>query len=300
MPVFSRFMRYFMVVAQCGSIRRASEELHIAASAIDRQILQGEAALGVPLFERLPTGLRLTPAGECLLAEGRGWMRGMQRVRQQIADLQGLRRGHVTIGLIAAFACGPVPRLVHMLRHSHPGITIRTNILDNQDIAASVTQGDVDYGLMLDPPPMRDLVVVSSTGVSLGFVALPGHPIAALHSARISLCTAYALVMPEPPLALRHELDVLLAGGDIPLEIAASADNVQMIKSLVTEGLGVGILSNLDVMEEVRAGTLCFIPIIDPRLSSMALALVTNRTRSASFAARLVMGEMARHLFEPA
>jgi len=299
-PVFSRFMRYFMVVARFGSIRRASEELRIAASAIDRQILQGEAALGVPLFERLPTGLRLTPAGECLLAEGQDWQRGMQRVQQQIADLRGLRRGHVTIGLIAALASGPVPRLVHTLRQNHPGITLRANILDNQDVAAAVTQGEVDHGLMLDPPLMRDLMVVSSSSVSLGFVTLPAHPIAALRTARISQCAEYALVMPEPPLALRHELDGLLAAGDMPVKVAASADNVQMIKSLVTEGVGVGILSSLDVMEEVRVGTLCFTPIADRRLSPLTLALVTNRTRPSSFAGRLVMGEMARHLFETA
>jgi DNA-binding transcriptional LysR family regulator len=36
MAPFSRFLRYFMTVARLGSIRRAAEELHIAASAIDR------------------------------------------------------------------------------------------------------------------------------------------------------------------------------------------------------------------------------------------------------------------------
>ncbi|WP_370636659.1 LysR family transcriptional regulator [Komagataeibacter sp. FNDCF1] len=291
-------MRYFMVVARFGSIRRASEELRIAASAIDRQILNGEAALGVPLFERLPSGLRLTPAGECLLAEGRNWTRGMERVRQQIADLQGLRRGHVTVAMISALACGPMPRLFRALRQSHPGITIRANILDNRDIAAAITAGKADYGLMLDPPMMRDLVVVGSSPVSLGFVTLPGHPLAARQGARISQCANYALVMPEAPLALRHELDVLLAGLDMPISVAASADNIQMLRSLVAEGLGAGILSSLDVMEEVRAGTLCFTPITDRRLSPMMLALVTNRTRPASFAGRLVMGEMTRCFFE--
>ena len=65
---FSRFTRYFRVVAGAGSIRRASEELNVSASAIDRQLLRAEEELQTPLFERLPTGLRLTAAGELLMA----------------------------------------------------------------------------------------------------------------------------------------------------------------------------------------------------------------------------------------
>lgn len=84
MPVFSRFLRYFMSVAQHGSIRKASDELHIAASAIDRQILQGERTLDTLLFERLPTGLRLTAAGELLLTACNRWSRDMNTVRTQI------------------------------------------------------------------------------------------------------------------------------------------------------------------------------------------------------------------------
>lgn len=54
MSPFSRFAHYFIAVARCGSLRRAAEQLHISASAINRQILQAEEAFGTPLFERLP------------------------------------------------------------------------------------------------------------------------------------------------------------------------------------------------------------------------------------------------------
>jgi DNA-binding transcriptional LysR family regulator len=73
MPAFSRFLRYFTVVGRLGSIRRAAEELNISASAIDRQILAAEEELGIALFERLPTGLRLTSAGEMMMAQAGQW-----------------------------------------------------------------------------------------------------------------------------------------------------------------------------------------------------------------------------------
>ncbi len=60
MFAFSRFLLYFTEVARQGSFRKASEALHVSASSIDRQILRVEQELAMPLFERHPTGLRLT------------------------------------------------------------------------------------------------------------------------------------------------------------------------------------------------------------------------------------------------
>ena len=57
-------LRYFDQVARLGSIRRAAEALHVASSAVNRQIIKLEAEIGTPLFERLRSGVRLTAAGE--------------------------------------------------------------------------------------------------------------------------------------------------------------------------------------------------------------------------------------------
>ena len=93
MPTFSRFLRYFMAVGKLGSIRKASETLNVSASAIDRQILRVEAELGIPLFERLPGGLRLTAAGELMMAAGGRWQKNLFELRAQMEDLRGLKRG---------------------------------------------------------------------------------------------------------------------------------------------------------------------------------------------------------------
>ncbi|MDE1995932.1 MAG: LysR family transcriptional regulator, partial [Rhizobiaceae bacterium] len=60
-------LKYFAEVARSGSIRKASDELHVATSAVSRQIKKLEDELGTPLFERFSDGLRLTAAGEIVL-----------------------------------------------------------------------------------------------------------------------------------------------------------------------------------------------------------------------------------------
>ncbi|HMT33238.1 MAG TPA: LysR family transcriptional regulator [Dermatophilaceae bacterium] len=70
-PLHPKALRYLTAVAQLGSVQAAAREVSISASAIDRQILMLEEDMGVPLFERLPRGMRLTAAGELLLDSAR-------------------------------------------------------------------------------------------------------------------------------------------------------------------------------------------------------------------------------------
>ena len=83
-------LRYFSAIARLGSIREAAEELHIAQSALSRQIQKLEEEFAVPLFERHARGVKLTSAGEIMMAAGGRWQKSLSEVRAQIEDLRGL------------------------------------------------------------------------------------------------------------------------------------------------------------------------------------------------------------------
>jgi DNA-binding transcriptional LysR family regulator len=180
MPAFSRFLRYFMVVGRTGSIRKAADELHVSASAIDRQILNAEAELGMPLFERLPSGLRLTAAGEIMMAAGGNWQKSLADARARIEDLRGLKRGHVEIAIIHALTKGYIPQVIAAMHRRYPGITVSLRILDSAVMRDAVAEGDVDFGIGFEPQSIRDLTVRAFAEVPLGIVSPPGHPIGQL------------------------------------------------------------------------------------------------------------------------
>src|SRR6185436_5915960 len=92
--------RYFYEVANSGSIRKAAELLHVSPSALSRQIQRTEEALGTPLIVRRKTGVQLTAAGEMLLQHVRETVTSEEQLRVELANLAGLRRGHVRM------ACG--------------------------------------------------------------------------------------------------------------------------------------------------------------------------------------------------
>jgi DNA-binding transcriptional LysR family regulator len=293
MPAFSRFNLYFLAAAKFGSIRKASEHLHISASAIDRQILMAERELGCELFERLPNGLRLTAAGEILLNAVNGWRKEMATMRSQLDDLRGLRRGHVQIATIDALTKGFLPDLIERLRREHPFIATRLLVMDSKNIPASVTSGAVDFGLMLNPQSSRDLSVRSHREIVLGFVSRTDHPIAArAKEAHLSEAAHYPIVAPCEPLALCVQLRALQAVTGITMNIVAESDNIQMIKSLARAGVGIGILCWLDVADEVARGELAFVPISRAGAHPVTLALCVDRSRQLSAAARLLLGWM--------
>ncbi|MCJ2183467.1 LysR family transcriptional regulator [Novosphingobium sp. 1949] len=292
MPAFSRFLRYFMAVGRLGSIRRAADELNLSASAIDRQILNVEAELGVPLFERLPTGLKLTAAGEVMMASAHQWEQGMADVRARIEDLRGLKRGHVEIAVIDALAKGYIPRTVCDIQERYPGITVGLRVLDNDAVRRAIIQGEVDFGIMFDPQSFRDLNVRAFVEVVLGFLTPPGHPFGARKEARFSACVGEPVIAPVEPLAVGQQVSVLEAATNVPVRRKVTSDNIQAIASLVMEGAGIGILTSLDVLTEVQSGALQFTRITDPILRPMTLALCTASARTPSYAATMVLREI--------
>jgi len=292
MPAFSRFLRYFVVVGRLGSIRRAAEELNVSASAIDRQILNAEADLGLPLFERLPTGLRLTAAGEVLMAAGGRWQKNLSDVLAQIEDLRGLKRGHVEIAIIDALAKGHIPALIHAIQIRYPGITVGIKVQGNDIVRRMVADGEVDLGVMFEPQSFRDLTVRAFVDVVLGIVTPMGHPIGRHAETRFSTCAGQPIVVPIRPLAVSQQVEVLEATSGIALDRRAASDNIQMIVSLVHQGTGIGVLTSLDVATEVQRGLLQFTRLTDPVLRPMTLALCTATARTPSHAAGIVLGEL--------
>ncbi len=294
MPAFSRFLRYFVAVGKAGSIRRAADQLNVSPSAIDRQILNAEAELGLPLFERLPGGLRPTAAGEMLMANGLKWQHELSGLRASFEDLQGLRRGHVEIALIDALAKGAFPRVLGGLLDRYEGISANVRVLENDVARRAVIEGEVDFAILFEPHSFRDLSVRAFTEIPLGLLVTPGHTLSSQKRARFSHCAGEALIVPAEPLAVAQQIAVLEGSIDASWHHKVTTDNIQMIVSLVTEGAGVGVLTALDAIPELEAGLVAFVPLYDPILHPMTLALCTNSARRPSHAAAALLTEIER------
>src|SRR6476619_7126846 len=165
-----RFLRYVDEVARAGSIRRAAEQLHVTASAVKRRVMDLEEELGAPLFERRPRGVRLTAAGELFVRYIREQTGDVDRMKSQIEDLKGLRRGTVRIACSQALALDFLPRQIGEFRKKHPYVTFDVKVLDHEQAMESLAGYDVDLVLVFRPPFLanfRPLMTVEQRVVAI-------------------------------------------------------------------------------------------------------------------------------------
>lgn len=294
MPTFSRFTRYFTEVAHWRSIRRAAEALHVSASAIDRQILKAEQELGVQLFERLPSGLRLTSAGELLLVDVRRWEKSYQRTLEQFDELKGLRRGHVEIAMIDALSEGIVVDALAQLIDEHPGLTFGLQTEDNQKVADKVIAAEVDFGLLLDPVSGIDLEVVAFAEIPLGICMPVGHALSGRASLQLNeVLDEHRLLLPAAPLIVNEHAKVVYQRQHIDTRRCIRCNDVRTLRALVRQGVGVGLLSQLDVLPDLADGRLAFVPLREGLAKPMTLSLCVAPQRQLSRAAQAMLKVLA-------
>ena len=283
--MLERAAHYFEEVGRSGSIRKAAERLHIAPSAVDRQILRLEARIGAPLFDRLPQGLRMTAAGELLLETIRRWKREYESLQVQIRDLQGLYCGEVAVALVEG-AMDFMTDALHGLRTRYPGIVYRLHIAGHSAVTESILSGTYEVGVTFNPPVSSALRIERRIIYRIGAVVTPDHPLAEHREVTFDECLQWGFVVPDETISIRPVLErVWRMSMDGPLRENAATNSIALLKSMVKGGVGVGILTGLDVLTEVKTGELKFIPLAYPRIPVSELALVVQSSRTLSAAA---------------
>ena len=287
--MFSRRAIYFDEVAKQRSVRGASDRLRIAPSAVDRQVLQLEQQLGTNLFERTTRGLRLTAAGELVLHAIRKWRREFDTLKSELDELQGLRRGTLSIGL-AEGSLQFLSQCLKTFRDQYPGIDYRLHVAGSEAILDMVLRGDCDLGLTFNPPDTHDLRVEHALTYRLGAMMPPSHPLASRSRVSLAECADYPLIAPDDTLSLRLVINRLWHAslGTNP-RFAVVTSSVSLMKAMILNGLGVGLLTAIDADDEIERGELVFRPFHDERVSVSTLTLIRSASRNPSAAASLIM-----------
>ncbi|MCS6891941.1 MAG: LysR family transcriptional regulator [Rhodovarius sp.] len=160
-------------VAELGSISRAAGALNIVQPALSRHIQKIEAAFGAALFQRLPRGVRLTPAGQAFLEHGRRMLREWQRAREAIAEGRSAE-GAVVLGLSPSVAPVLLPDLVDRLRAEAPGVRLAVREAFSPALFHALLQAEVDLAVLTNPPPARALSITPLVAEPIVLLSRPG------------------------------------------------------------------------------------------------------------------------------
>ncbi|MDR3437304.1 LysR family transcriptional regulator [Telmatospirillum sp.] len=293
----SRLLIYLDEVVRAGSIRKAAERLNVASSSINRQIIALEEQIGAPIFERLPRRLRLTTAGELLIAHVRLTLRDYDRLQSRLVDLQGRRRGLVRIATMAGLANSLLPGLVGWMRRHHPFIKLSIKASSLQGMVGDVASGEADLGFGFQLPPDTRFRVVARTGIRVGAVVAPAHPLAGRGSVYLGDCLGYPLILPDRSLTLGTLVADAFERAAIAIDMAVESNSIELMKQTVADGESVTFLNQIDVEVERRAGRLCFLPLQDDHVPRQELKLV-ERARGTLDPSQSLVSEELRKLVQ--
>jgi DNA-binding transcriptional LysR family regulator len=264
MRAVSQGFRCFDEVARRGSIRKAAEVLHLTAAAVHQQVLNLEAQVGTPLFDRMPRGMRLTTAGEIMVAAVRRGQRDFDNALAQVEDLRSLRRGHINIAVSHSSAEQLIPEVMQAAMKSHPGVTYSVRSGSGENILKWIATGEADIGYCLRRKPPPGVEEVRAFAQHLGLVTPPGHELARRgRQLRLRDCLDQPLILMTPDTELRAMVDQIDPREQRPTRPLVETSSVAMVRRLVAGGVGIGFLIPENVSEDVTAGRLQWTPLAD-------------------------------------
>ncbi|MBS0509307.1 MAG: LysR family transcriptional regulator [Proteobacteria bacterium] len=288
----SRLLRYIDEVARCGSIRGAGERLHVAPSAINKHVLELEAEIGEPLFERLPRGLRPTAAGEILLAHVRKTMLEYRQVEAEIRDLKTLQSGEVIIATMTGLASGIVAMAAANFAARHPQIQISIRVLFVREILDALVSGAADLGLGFNLPPSPQLESLWEMDTSLGAVLSPRHALARMESIPLAHCTSYPLIFADRSMVIHGIIADTFVDAGLSVEPAFRTNSIEAMKRLAAASESIAFLSKFDIAEEQRQELLVYRQIRDRAFSKNMLSLVRREKHARGLASLLFAEEV--------
>lgn len=223
-------LRYIDAVSKAGSIRKAAETLAITSTALNRRILAMEEELGVPIFERFARGVRLSAAGEILIQHFRAQLVDIERVKSQIADLSGERRGHVAIACSQALLPYFLPEQISTYRLAHPAVTFSVHLRDRAAAEQALVDMNADLALVFEPVQLSEFQNILTVRQTVHAMMSPHHPLAGHDTVRLRDCLRFPVALPTSPIGVRNLLELAVRASSLTLQPAVESDSFEFLR----------------------------------------------------------------------
>lgn len=269
-----RSIKYFVQIAEFGSITRAAEHLGIAQPALSRHVRGIEDELETQLLVRLPRGVRLTGAGRQFLERCRKIMRELDRAREELRPGNDMPTGKVILGLSPTVGPLLLPGVIARVRRQCPQISLKVVEWFSAQLFDALLTGHVDVAVLTNAPPSRALTLTPLISEPI-VVLTPPQPRGGRRFYTLPELAKTPIVATQAIRAIVEE-QISRFGGRLNVE--AEMDAVEGIRRLLLQGAGATIMPVSTFHADIRAGHLNAFQIADANVHRMlALAHPAER-----------------------
>ncbi|MEH7353405.1 LysR family transcriptional regulator [Neobacillus drentensis] len=262
-----RQIHYFIEVAKREHVTEAAHALHVAQSAVSRQIVNLEAELGVDLFIREGRNVKLTPIGAMFLEQMQQAMKLIDNAKREVEEFLDPEKGTIRIGFPSSLAAYTLPTAISAFRERYPHVKFQLIQASYQNLIDGVGKGEFNLAL-LGPVPKKEKKVKGKTLFTENFVALlpHTHPLANKRLLTLSELRDDSFVLFPNGFILREIIvNACLLLGFEP-QVSFEGEDIDAIKGLVSAGLGVTLIPEITLIDSLPRSTVK-IPITEPNVT---------------------------------
>jgi LysR family nitrogen assimilation transcriptional regulator len=260
-----RQLQYFVEVSELESVTKAADRLHVAQPALTRHMRSLERDLGVRLFARNGRGIALTNAGTVFRDRVRNVLRELDRARLEVKALSRSPGGRIDVGMPLSISQALTRILMQRVQSELPDVSLR--IIDGWTgfIIEWLLRGRLDLGVIYDHTLRSDVLRTEPLAAEEHFlVCARTDPLA--RRGRISLADVadLPLALPSREHGLRVAVEQLMASIGCAPRLHTELESIVGLKQLAEDGGVYTILPRGEMMEELAAGRLAKLSIVDP------------------------------------
>ncbi|MBY7144933.1 LysR family transcriptional regulator [Virgibacillus sp. NKC19-3] len=269
-------IKYFIEVAKQEHVTKAADTLHVAQSAISRQIFNLEAELGVDLFIREGRSVRLTSIGKVFLDRMENAIHVIDDVAQIIEEYTDPELGTIHIGFPSSIASYILPTAISAFRERYPHVKFQLNQGSYYELKQAVIKGEINMAL-LGPVPMKEKKLKGTILFSESMTALlpVTHPLATSESLHLNELREDSFVLfPENFILRNITIDACRQLGFEP-NVSFEGKDIDAIKGLVSAGLGVSLVPEITLVDNLPRATVK-LPITQPNVTRTVGVIVPS------------------------
>lgn len=255
-------LKTFRLVAEILNFTRASERLHMTQSAVSHQIKALETELGEPLFIRAKRGVKLSRAGKIALTYVERILDDVENLRESVSGQRSKLKGRVRAAAATQAFVYLFDPLFEAFMRSHTGIEVsyRTTVSTEQTIA-DILNGVADVGFASLPIYSPNLQVTELFEDELVLVVGRKHELANKRKIQVEEIEHERLILFERGASVRRATDNFFKQVEIKPDVAMESNDTYFIKRMVEKGMGISLMPNWTVRDELKAGKLAKLKI---------------------------------------
>ncbi|WP_393959315.1 LysR family transcriptional regulator [Priestia megaterium] len=254
------YLYTFKEVVKWGSYTRTGEELGYAQSSVTTHIKKLEGYYGQKLFERTGQKMKLTQPGEELLYYVNQVTELLNEAKERLTTNEDAR-GTVSIGTVESLAAYFITPYIRELKKQYPSLKIMLEAGLCPNLTQGIIDGKYDVAVLLDRlQTSSSLEVIPIRKENMVMIASPSHSFSERNNVVMEEFEGETIILTESGCPYRTLLEEMMRSSGIHMQSVISFSSLEAIKQCVADNLGIALVPEIAVKQEIESGKLNKIP----------------------------------------